>query len=123
MQTWLKLEHIALFLLGFALFLQTGFAWWLFLLLLLAPDASMLGYLAGPRIGALCYNLVHHQFTAVLCLLAGFWLASPPLSAAGAILLAHANMDRIFGYGLKYADSFQNTHLGTLKGGGQRGVR
>jgi hypothetical protein len=32
-------------------------------------------------------------------------------------------MDRIFGYGLKYADSFQNTHLGTLKGGGQRGVR
>lgn len=30
---------------------------------------------------------------------------------AGVILFAHASMDRIFGYGLKYADDFKHTHL------------
>jgi uncharacterized protein DUF4260 len=36
-----------------------GGSWWLFALLLLAPDASMLGYLGGPSIGAAAYNAFH----------------------------------------------------------------
>lgn len=32
----------------------------------------------------------------------------------GIILFGHSNMDRIFGCGLKYADSFRHTHLGML---------
>ena len=30
------------------------------------------------------------------------------------ILFAHISMDRIFGYGLKFNDSFFNTHLGKI---------
>ena len=32
----------------------------------------------------------------------------------GVILYGHASMDRIFGYGLKYGDHFQHTHLGWI---------
>ncbi len=31
----------------------------LFVVLILAPDLSMLGYLAGSRVGAAVYNVVH----------------------------------------------------------------
>lgn len=34
-------------------------SWWLFAILFLAPDLSFLGYLAGPHVGALVYNLAH----------------------------------------------------------------
>ena len=33
---------------------------------------------------------------------------------AGIILFGHSSFDRILGYGLKYTDSFKNTHLGSL---------
>ena len=46
-------------LLATAAFFRLGQPWWLFLLLLLAPDLSLLGLLAGPRAGALIYNAVH----------------------------------------------------------------
>ena len=36
-----------------------GGSWALFALLLLAPDLSALGYLAGPAAGAACYNAAH----------------------------------------------------------------
>jgi len=32
----------------------------------------------------------------------------------GVILFSHAAMDRIFGYGLTYFDTFNNTHLGEI---------
>ncbi|RUW98363.1 DUF4260 family protein, partial [Mesorhizobium sp. M8A.F.Ca.ET.059.01.1.1] len=48
----------------------TGVSWWLFALLILAPDLSMLGYLGGPRIGALAYNALHILIVPVLLLLA-----------------------------------------------------
>ena len=38
--------------------------------------------------------------------LAGYWLASPIASALGLIWIAHIGMDRMFGYGLKYASGF-----------------
>jgi hypothetical protein len=33
---------------------------------------------------------------------------------AGTILLGHSSFDRVFGYGLKHEDAFQNTHLGMI---------
>jgi hypothetical protein len=44
----------------------------------------------------------------------GSILASQPLQLAGLILFGHSSMDRVLGYGLKYSDSFQHTHLGML---------
>lgn len=49
---WLRAEGLATFAAGLAGFLFLGLPWWGFLLLLIVPDVSMLGYLRGPRVGA-----------------------------------------------------------------------
>lgn len=114
MKIILQLEELFLTLLAFFLFRSLNIAWWWFALLFLAPDLSMLGYLAGPRVGALTYNLVHHKAVAVTAYVVGAWLGSPVLQFVGLIILAHSSFDRVLGYGLKYADAFQHTHLGMI---------
>lgn len=114
MKILLKLEALGLWLFSIFLFSLLDFAWWWYPLLLLAPDLGMLGYLAGPRVGAWTYNIVHHQGVAVAVYVLGVWLANPVLQLAGVILFGHSNMDRLFGYGLKHEDSFHNTHLGRI---------
>ena len=112
MKNLLKLEELALFLLALYLFTLLPYAWWWFPLLLLAPDLGMLGYLAGPAVGAWTYNVVHHKAVAVVVYVVGALLAVPLLQLAGVIMLGHSSLDRVFGYGLKYADAFSHTHLG-----------
>jgi hypothetical protein len=114
MDKLIKLEQIALF--GFSIFLfsHTDYAWWWFPLLILLPDISMLGYLSGPKTGAIFYNLIHHQATALLILCLGWQIGNESLYLVGIILLGHSSKDRIFGYCLKYSDAFKNTHLGWI---------
>ena len=114
MRNLTRLEELSLGLLAFYLFLRLGIAWWLFFVLLLVPDLSMVGYALGPRPGALLYNVVHHKAVSIALYLAGGLLAAPWLQAAGLIMFAHSSFDRVLGYGLKYPDSFQHTHLGTI---------
>ena len=114
MKTLLKLEE--LFLLGLSLFLFSGldYSWGWYALLFLAPDLSMIGYLRSPRFGSWTYNLIHHKGFAIALYLLGHLLANPALQFAGTLLLGHSSFDRVFGYGLKYPDAFQNTHLGVI---------
>lgn len=114
MKTLLRIEEFGIFGLSLFLFLQTGFDWWWFPLLLLAPDISMLGYWIKPKIGALVYNFFHHKALAVVVYIAGYAFSLPALALVGTIMLAHAAMDRMFGFGLKYSDSFRHTHLGEI---------
>ena len=44
----------------------------------------------------------------------GTFLGSQWLLLAGIVLFGHASMDRLFGYGLKFSDSFHHTHLGKI---------
>lgn len=83
-----------------------------FALAFLLPDLAMLGYLAGPRIGAIAYNAVHtYAAPALLGLCA--WLASASWAwPALMIWVAHIGFDRLLGYGLKYPTGFNDTHLG-----------
>jgi hypothetical protein len=111
---WLRAEGAAAFAAGLAGFLFLGLPWWAFLLLLIVPDVSMVGYLRGPRVGAILYNLVHDLATGVVVAALGLAIGSVPLAAAGAILVAHSGMDRMAGYGLKFPDAFQHTHLGRI---------
>ena len=110
----LKLEYIALFVLGIAMFGQTNYSWWWFAGLFFAPDLSMVGYLINTKIGAICYNFAHHLGVAILVFMLGNYLNIIELEIAGSILLAHSAFDRMLGYGLKYSDSFKNTHLGKI---------
>lgn len=114
MTTLLKLEDLGLFGLSLLLFSQLPYGWWVYALLFLAPDLGMLGYLAGPKVGAATYNLTHHLGLAVLLYAAGILAAIPPLALAGAVMLGHSSLDRVLGYGLKYPDSFHHTHLGWI---------
>jgi len=110
----LRLEAIALFVAGVVAYLQlNGHALWL-LPLLLAPDLSMIGYVGGPRAGAITYDLAHNLAAALLLLGVGWFAAVAPLALAGAILVAHVGMDRSLGYGLKLPTDFRDTHLGRI---------
>jgi hypothetical protein len=119
MKTLLNLEELAQFVLAFVLYVFAGDTWWHFFAWLLAPDLSMIGYLAGPGIGAVIYNFFHHKALAIAVFIAGIYLDIEWMSLSGLVLLGHSAMDRIFGYGLKYLDSFSHTHLGWI-GKGQR---
>lgn len=110
----LRIEAVAIFVGGVLAYLQlNGHPLWL-LPLLLAPDLSMLGYLGGPRLGAMTYNLVHNIAFALLLFAIGWYAAIAPLALAGAIALAHVGMDRSLGYGLKLPRDFRDTHLGRI---------
>jgi hypothetical protein len=70
----------------------------------------MLGYFAGPRIGAVAYNSGHSYLGGMVCVALGVLLD------AGILWLAHIGFDRSLGYGLKYSSGFKHTHLGILGG-------
>ncbi len=114
MKTLLRLEELLMF--AFALFLFSGLdsSWGLFALLFFAPDLSMIGYLINPRLGAWTYNLVHHKGLGITLYVLSVLLPAPWLTFTGILLFAHSSFDRIFGYGLKHEDAFQNTHLGRI---------
>ena len=82
--------------------------------LFLAPDLSFLGYLAGPRVGAIAYNLAHAIAGPILLALAGLFVPYEPAMAVALIWLAHCGIDRALGYGLKYQAGFGFTHLGRI---------
>lgn len=111
---WLRLEGAAAFVAGLALYGWLGGPWLLALPLLLVPDISMIGYLRGPRLGALTYNVVHNWALGLGVLGLGVVLNAMPVLILGAVLVAHVGMDRAMGYGLKLSTSFQDTHLGRI---------
>lgn len=112
----LRLEGVALVLAATAAYAWTGQSWWLFATLLLAPDIGMAAYLAGPRIGAFCYNLVHTTVAPVATGIAGLAWQAPLAVAVSLIWLAHIGLDRALGYGLKEPTGFKDTHLGRIGG-------
>lgn len=114
MKNLLRLEEAALFVLALYLNSLLPFAGWVFWAWLLAPDISMMGYSINTHIGAIVYNIAHHKGLAIAVYCMGYFLHQPELMLAGVVLLAHSSMDRVFGYGLKYADDFKNTHLGWI---------
>lgn len=114
MKSTLKIEELAQFLLGIALFSQLNFAWWWFPALILLPDIGMVGYIFNSKVGAMIYNLFHHKAMGIAFIIAGMFYLAETFTLIGIILFSHSALDRIFGYGLKYPDSFKNTHLGKI---------
>jgi hypothetical protein len=113
-RVWLRVEGVTVLAAGVGLYLHLGGAPIALVPLLLAVDISMVGYLVGPRPGALIYNLAHNWAAGVAVLALAWWLGSPAIGLVGAILVAHTGMDRAAGYGLKYPTAFADTHLGRL---------
>ena len=114
MKNSLKIEELLMFGLGIYLFSLLPYQWWWFMVLILAPDIGMIGYLFGNKIGAFMYNLFHHKAVAIVIYLLGVYLSVSVIELIGVILFAHSAMDRIMGYGLKYDKGFKYTHLGEI---------
>jgi hypothetical protein len=109
-----RLEGASVFAAGFALYLHFDYGWMALLVLALAPDLSMLGYLGGSRIGALSYDVAHAYVGPLLLASIGV-LGSADLAVQLALIWgAHIGADRALGYGLKYPTGFKQTHLQRL---------
>ena len=114
MKNILKLEELLMFVLSMYALTLFHVNWWVYLLVLIAPDISFTGYAVGNKVGAVCYNLFHHKGLAVAILLAGFILKHEGPQIIGIILFGHSSMDRMLGYGLKLNEGFKYTHLGVI---------
>ncbi len=109
-----RAEWAAVLVIAVAAYVWLGAPWSLFALLILAPDLSMLAYLAGPRAGAVAYNAVHALPGPVALALAGLVGTADWAIPLALIWFAHIAFDRMLGYGLKLAQGFTHTHLGRI---------
>jgi uncharacterized protein DUF4260 len=110
----LRLEGLALFAGMVLVYALWGSSWWIFAVLLLAPDLSLAAYLAGTGTGAVVYNAAHSTLLPLALMALGLALPEPLIRSLAIIWLAHIGMDRAVGYGLKYQAGFGFTHLGRL---------
>jgi hypothetical protein len=107
----LRLEGVAVAVSAIALYFHADHPWWLLVALVLAPDLSMVGYLAGSTIGAAAYDAAHTYSLPVALAAVGLIVGAEPAVQLGLIWLAHIGVDRAIGYGLKYSTGFKDTHL------------
>lgn len=110
-KTILRLEGFALFAVATAVYFILDAPLWLFVVLALAPDLSMVGYLAGARVGSSIYNAFHTYLAPITIGAVGLWFGVMPLVWVALVWSAHIGIDRAVGYGLKYPTGFKDTHL------------
>jgi len=118
MKYLVQVEYLVPFILSvvFLNMLPIHFSWWAWILIFLAPDLSMIGYVVNNKVGAFTYNLFHHQLIAVLVFCVGMLINQTYVEMAGLVLLGHSSLDRVLGYGLKLEEGFKFTHLGVMGG-------
>lgn len=109
----LKTEGLVLLFGALVAFWQFDVSWW-WMLAILVPDISMMGYLQDTKTGALTYNIGHSAILPGLLAIVGFVNNWPTVFAVSLVWLAHIGIDRALGYGLKYSDGFKHTHLGSI---------
>ena len=107
----LHAEGVAIAGAAVALYFHAGYPWWLLLVLILAPDLSMVGFAAGPAVGTAAYNAMHTYALPVVLAAVGVIVDADVAVQLGLIWLAHIGVDRAIGYGLKYPGGFKETHL------------
>ncbi len=107
----LSLEYVIAFIMTIFFYGHLDFSWLSFIIFLLLPDITMLGYMINSKMGALFYNIGHSFVIPAVLLVIGFTLSTPILLMAALIWLAHIFLDRALGSGLKYEEAFTKTHL------------
>ena len=111
---WLRAEGAVILAISLLLYARLDIGWGLLVALILLPDLSMLGYLAGPRPGAISYNVAHTYVLPVILGAVGTAAGGPAAIAGSLIWAAHIGLDRALGYGLKLPEGFRYTHLGVI---------
>jgi Domain of unknown function (DUF4260) len=110
----LKVEGLLVFLVAILMYRELGASWWMFALLFLVPDVSMLGYFSGAALGAVTYNVVHTYAFPIVLFSGGLLTERSGWMAIAIIWAAHIGFDRVLGFGLKYPEEFWATHFGRV---------
>jgi hypothetical protein len=110
----LRLEGFVFFAVSVSLFFYLGGTLGPFLLLLLVPDLTMIGYALNVRVGAAVYNAGHTLAVPIALGGAALLTNRPEFVPFILIWTAHIGMDRMLGYGLKFPTYFADTHLQRL---------
>ncbi|PWU70027.1 DUF4260 domain-containing protein [Gracilibacillus dipsosauri] len=109
-----RTENGVAFAISFYIYTQLDFPIWLFFVLLFIPDITMIGYAMNKKIGANVYNLGHSFVLPLLLVICYFLFFNEYLLLISIIWMAHIFMDRLLGFGLKYQESFNKTHIQRL---------
>jgi hypothetical protein len=109
-----RLEDGVLLALSLLIYWKLAGPWVLYVLLILAPDLFMLGYLGGPKLGAAIYNLGHTWLLPAILAAVGIIGGLSFAMYVAVIWVGHIGGDRLLGYGLKLPTGFQDTHLGRI---------
>lgn len=113
-----RIENLIIALIGLTIVVtdtnRTHLIWYLVCIIL--PDISLLGYLINKRIGSITYNLIHNYALALLLIVLATILPLHMgfLVYVGTGLIIHVGFDRFFGFGLKYENTFKETHIQKL---------
>lgn len=107
----LRVEGLAIAIGALVLYFRFDYGWLLLMLLILAPDLSMIGYAGGPVAGAVTYDIVHTYTLPVALGVVGVVGDLGTSIQIALIWIAHIGVDRFLGYGLKYPTGFKDTHL------------
>ncbi len=109
-----RLEGGVLLVLSLVIYWKLAGPWLWYILLILAPDLFMLGYLGGTRLGAAVYNLGHTWLLPGVLAAVGIIGGASFAVDVAVIWIGHIGGDRLLGYGLKLPTGFQETHLGRI---------
>jgi hypothetical protein len=111
--TFLRVEGLAALGIALGAYFTLNGPIWLLIILGLAPDLSMSGYLADPRVGSLSYNVAHTYTLPIALGSVAFWADIRMALLVALIWAGHIGADRLVGYGLKFESGFKDTHLST----------
>jgi hypothetical protein len=113
----LRLEALLVLLITLICYSGLHGSWLLFLVLFLVPDVSLLGYLAegNGRFAATFYNALHCYAVPLGLALIAWRLNSAVTERITVIWVAHIALDRFIGFGLKYAQAANPTHMQSVR--------
>ena len=111
---WIRADAAVVFIVALWAVVATHGSWMWFFALFLAPDLSMIGYVFGPRVGAITYNGGHLYAWPVALLAAGLTYHAPVATTAALSWIAHIAFDNVVGYGLKLPAGFEHTVYGPI---------
>lgn len=107
----LRLEGIVILSASVALYAYADYGWLMFAILFFAPDLALIPYAFNRGVGIAVYNVMHTLTLPLLLGIVALLLGWPVGVQLALIWLAHIGMDRAVGYGLKYSDQRNDTHL------------
>lgn len=113
----LRLEALLVLLIALICYAGLHGSWLLFSVLFLVPDISLLGYLVqgNGRFGATFYNGFHCYAVPLVVALIAWRSHSVVTERMAAIWVAHIALDRLIGFGLKYAQAANPTHMQSVR--------